>query len=156
MVSSLTRFAQDAPTYTQNYNAYQPIVQPHHAGWHIPPAMAGAELVIALIALVGLWKVFVKAGKPGWAAIIPFYNTYTQLKIVGRPGWWLILLFIPLVNIILGIIVLNDLSKSFGKGVGYTLLLIFLPFIGYPMLGWGDAVYRGPSVGNKSDTGATA
>lgn len=69
---------------------------------------------------------------------------YVLLKIIGRPWYWLLLLLIPLVNIILVIVIYNDLAKSFGKGLGYTLLLLFLPFIGVPMLGFGDAQYQGP------------
>jgi hypothetical protein len=101
-------------------------------------------LVVIVLMLVSLWKMFVKAGKPGWAAIVPIYNYIVLLEIVGRPIWWLVLLLIPFVNIIVAIIVANDTSKAFGKGVGTTLLLIFLPFIGYPMLAFGDAKYVGP------------
>lgn len=97
-------------------------------------------LVIFMIA--AMWAVFEKAKKPGWGAIVPFYNTYLTLKIVGRPGWWLIFYFIPFVNIIVHIIVMNDLAKAFAKGVGYTLLLVFIPFIGWPLLAWGDASYK--------------
>ncbi|MFY7896491.1 MAG: DUF5684 domain-containing protein, partial [Phycisphaerales bacterium] len=67
-------------------------------------------LWIALIVLViaGSWKVFAKAGQPGWAVLVPIFNTYTLLKIVGRPWWWLLLLFIPFVNFIIAIIVALD------------------------------------------------
>lgn len=88
--------------------------------------------------------VFTKARQPGWAAIIPFYNYWVMLKVAGRPGWWLILLFIPLVNIVIGIIVVSDLAKSFGKGVGFTVGLILLSFVFFPILGFGSAQYRGP------------
>ncbi len=72
------------------------------------------------------WIIFTKADHPGWASLIPFYNLYVVLKIVGRPGWWLILFFIPFVNIIVAIIVAIDMSKSFGHGGGFALGLIFL------------------------------
>lgn len=103
-------------------------------------------LVVAVLAIAGLWKVFSKAGKPGWAAIIPFYNIYVILKIVGRPGWWLILMFIPFVNIIIWIIVCMDLAKSFGKGAFLwgIILLFFFNFLGYLLLGFGSAQYVGP------------
>jgi hypothetical protein len=103
-------------------------------------------LAILVVVLASMWKVFTKAGRPGWAAIIPIYNTIVLLQIVGRPVWWLVLLLIPFVNIIFAIIVMHDLSKSFGRGVGTTLLLLFLPFIGYPILGFGSAKYVGPSA----------
>ena len=112
------------------------------------PDILAPVVVIALVVLVfaGLWKTFAKAGKPGWAAIVPFYNTWVLLEIVGRPGWWLILYFIPIVGLIIGIIVLVELAKSFGKGVGYALGLIFLSPIFIVMLGFGSARYVGPDA----------
>jgi uncharacterized membrane protein YhaH (DUF805 family) len=111
----------------------------------------GAVLIIVFLALIvfeiaSMWKVFAKAGKPGWAAIIPFYNTYVLLNIVGRPGWWLILFFIPFVNIVMLIIVMLDLAKSFGKSGGFAVGLILLGIIFVPILGFGSAQYRGPSA----------
>jgi len=109
-----------------------------------------AVLVIAAVA--GQWKVFKKAGQPGWASIIPFYNYWILLKIVGRPTawiWFYVLSFIPFLNIVsvvVSIVVTNDLAKSFGKKVGFTVLLILLPFIGYPMLGFGKDTYLGPAA----------
>jgi uncharacterized membrane protein YhaH (DUF805 family) len=109
-------------------------------------------LVIVYIAVIvfeiaALWQVFVKAGRPGWAAIIPFYNYYVILKVVGRPGWWLILYFIPFVNLIVWIIVAIDMAKSFAKSTGFAVGLIFLPFIFIPILGFGPAAYAGPAAG---------
>lgn len=101
-------------------------------------------ILVIVVEIAALWKVFVKAGHPGWAAIIPIYNTYILLKIAGRPAWWLILFFIPIVNFVIAIIVFNDISKSFGKGVGFTVGLILLGFIFIPILGFGSAQYRGP------------
>jgi len=92
------------------------------------------------------WKLFVKAGKPGWAVIIPIYNAYVLLKITGKPGWWLILYLIPLVNFIIAIIVMYNLALRFGKGVGYTLGLIFLGFIFMPILALGSAKYTPATV----------
>ena len=111
---------------------------------------AGAVLLLTLIYLAvvvlviaSMWKVFTKAGKPGWAAIVPIYNTIVLLEIVGKPTWWIILLLIPFVNIIVLLIVINELSKSFGRGVGTTLGLIFLGFIFWPILAFGSAQYQG-------------
>ncbi len=119
----------------------------------IPPAaglFGGAFMIVWLAVLVlviaGMWKVFVKAGQPGWAAIIPIYNLVVLVQIVGRPLWWVILMLIPCVNIIFFIILMNDLSKSFGQGVGFTLGLIILGFIFIPILGFGGAKYLGPAV----------
>lgn len=99
---------------------------------------------ILLVIIISLWKIFEKAGKPGWAAIIPIYNIIVLLEIVGKPIWWIFLLFIPLVNFFIGIYVMHLFSKAFGKDVVMTILLIFLPFIGFPMLAFGDATYGGP------------
>ena len=100
-------------------------------------------LVIGLLVIAGLWKVFTKAGKPGWAAIIPIYNLVVLLEIVGKPIWWIILMLIPLVNLIVYIIILVELAKRFGKGVGFAIGLLLFPFICFPILGFGSAQYQG-------------
>lgn len=102
-----------------------------------------------IIAIIAQWKIFEKAGQEGWKAIIPIYNTYILLKIVGKPGWWLLLFFIPIVNIVYAVWTINMLSKSFGKDEGFTLGLLFLGIIFYPILGFGKAVYQGP-FGDKA------
>ena len=99
---------------------------------------------VALFMIVCQWKIFVKAGKPGWAAIIPIYNTIVLLEITGKPIWWIILFLIPIVNIVIAIMVIHQLSLSFGQGVGMTILLLLLPIVGYPMLAFGDAQYTKP------------
>ena len=99
-------------------------------------------LAFYVVVIVGLWRTFVKAGHPGWAAIIPFYNLWIWIKIAGRPGWWLILFFIPLVNFVIAIILNFDIAKRFGKGVGFGFGLLFLGFIFFPILGFGDAQYQ--------------
>ncbi len=104
------------------------------------------SLGIMVLMVASAWKIFDKAGEPGWAAIIPIYNAVVLLKIVGRPVWWLILMFIPLVGIIISLLVVVDLAKSFGQGIGYALGLLFLPFIFGPMMAFGDARYQGPSA----------
>lgn len=101
------------------------------------------ELGIIVAALAGFWKVFVKAGKPGWAALIPIYNAIVLMDIVGRPIWWVALLIIPFVNFVVAIIVALDVANRFSKGTGFGIGLAFLPFIFYPILGFGDAQYRG-------------
>ena len=100
-------------------------------------------LAVLILVLAGLWKVFEKAGKPGWAALIPIYNIYVLCLIAGRPGWWLLLFLIPFVNIVVSILVSLDVAKKFGKGLGFGLGLAFLGFIFWPILGFGDARYQG-------------
>lgn len=103
-------------------------------------------LLFLVLVIIGLWKLFEKAGKPGWAAIIPIYNIWVMLEIVGRPGWWILLFLIPLVNFVIWIIVALDLAKSFGKDVLWGLGLIIFPYIFYLILGFGDATYQGPGA----------
>lgn len=107
-------------------------------------AFAFVYFAILILIVISMWKIFTKAGKPGWAAIIPIYNLIVLLEIVGKPIWWLILMFIPFVNLIFLIILTHQLSLAFGQGIGMTLLLLFLPFIGYPMLAFGSAQYTRP------------
>jgi hypothetical protein len=107
-------------------------------------------LAVTILMIAACWKIFTKAGQPGWAAIIPIYNWYILCKIVGRPGWWVILFFIPFINFIIGIIVCIDLAKSFGKGVGFAIGLILLGVIFFPILGFGSAQYQGPAAGGAA------
>lgn len=106
------------------------------------------EIAFIVLMIAAIWKVFSKAGQPGWAAIIPIYNIYVMCKVAGRPGWWLLLMLIPFVNIIVAIILTVDISKAFGKGVGFAIGMILLPFIFWPILGFGSAQYQGgpPSI----------
>ena len=105
-------------------------------------------LGIALLLIVAMWKVFTKAGQPGWASIIPIYNLYIWCKIVGRPWWWILLMLIPFVNFIICIILCIDLAKSFGKGVGFGIGLALLGIIFFPILAFGSAQYQGPAAGS--------
>src|SRR6201997_5541789 len=104
-------------------------------------------LAFTILMIAAWWKIFSKAGQPGWACIIPIYNLYVWCKIVGRPWWWILLMLIPFVNIIIAIILLIDLAKSFGKGVGFGIGLILLAIIFFPILGFGSAQYQGPAAG---------
>ncbi len=98
-------------------------------------------LAIVVLAIAGMWKTFVKAGQPGWGAIVPIYNLYLLTVIAGRPAWWIILCFIPVVNLVVLILLGIDVAKKFGKSTGFGLGLAILPFIFYPMLGFSDATY---------------
>ena len=98
-------------------------------------------LAIVVLMVAAMWKVFVKAGKPGWAALIPIYNLVVLLEIAGKPAWWFILFLIPFVNFVVIIMLSISLAKKFGKGVGYGLGLAFLGVVFYPMLGFGDSRY---------------
>ena len=109
--------------------------------------VAVITLGITVLMLATMWRVYEKAGKPGWAAIVPIYNMVVLLEIVGRPPLWILLFFIPFVNFVLAIMVTMDLAKSFGKSSSFGLLLVFLPFIGYPILAFDKTVnYVGPAA----------
>jgi hypothetical protein len=101
---------------------------------------------VILFYIVSMWKVFEKAGQPGWASIVPIYNAIVLLQIAQKPIWWILLYFIPIVNIVISVIVLHNISKNFGHDVGFTLGLIFLGFIFFPILAFGDSQYR-PTAG---------
>jgi hypothetical protein len=114
-------------------------------------AIGGAMMIVMLammvVFIIGVWKVFVKAGQPGWAVLIPFYNAYILLKIAGRPGWWIVLFLIPLVNIAIAVIVAIDLAKAFGQSAVFGVVLLFLlGGIGYLILGFGNYRYVGPAT----------
>jgi hypothetical protein len=100
-------------------------------------------LIIGLLMIISMWKIFSKAGKPGWAAIIPIYNIIVLLEIVDKPLWWIILILIPFVNIVISIILCIELAKKFGQSAGFAVGLILLPIIFYPILGFGGAKYTG-------------
>ena len=100
-------------------------------------------LLVAILVIAGMWKVFTKAGKPGWASIIPIYNVVVLLQIAGKPIWWIVLLFIPIVNFVIAVMVMISLAKAFGKGTGFALGLLFLSPIFIPILGFSDAQYTG-------------
>jgi uncharacterized membrane protein YoaK (UPF0700 family) len=99
-------------------------------------------LAVLIVVIAGLWKVFTKAGQPGWMAIIPILNVFVLIRIAGKPAWWIILFLIPVVNFIIGIILNVSLAEKFGKGLGFALGMIFLPFIFIPILGFGSATYQ--------------
>jgi len=113
-------------------------------------------MIIALLLLLGviifliasMWKVFEKAGQPGWACIIPIYNVYIMTQIAKKPGWWVILMIIPYIGWIWQMWVMNLIAKKFGKSEGFTIGLVFLPIIFWPILGFGDAQYEDSDSGN--------
>jgi len=102
-------------------------------------------IAIIVLMIVSMWKIFTKAGKPGWACIIPIYNILVLLEIVGKPWWWLLLMLIPFANFVFVIWMVNLLSKSFGHSEGFTIGIIFLSFVFLPILGLGESKYIGPA-----------
>lgn len=106
-------------------------------------------MAICVVTIVGMWKMFVKAGKPGWAAIVPFYNMYCLFDMAFGNGWLFLLTFVPCANAIIIIILWFKLAKAFGQGVGFGFGLLFLNTIFMLILGFGSAEYVGPD-GNQA------
>jgi hypothetical protein len=99
-------------------------------------------LLVALVLVVAMWKIFEKAGKPGWASLIPVYNLIVLMEIAGKPAWWVVLFFIPFVNFVVAIMLGIAVAKNFGKSTGFGLGLAFLGVIFAPILAWGDSRYQ--------------
>lgn len=107
----------------------------------IAPALFLVVLVVLIVLVVSQWKVFEKAGQPGWASLVPVYNIIVLLDIVKKPRWWVILALIPFANMVIGFILAYELSKAFGKNIGFTIGLILIPFVFFPILAFGDSKY---------------
>jgi hypothetical protein len=107
------------------------------------------SLAICIFMIITMWKLYLKAGQPGWAAIIPIFNFLVMLRVAGKPWWWIfgvLLGVIPVVGqiliIVLMIFIWYNVAKNFGKGVGFTVGMILLPIIFFPILAFGKAEYK--------------
>jgi hypothetical protein len=107
--------------------------------------MVGNLITLAIVAaaLAGMWKAFEKMGRKGWEGIVPIYNLYILLQVLGRPVIWLVLCIIPLVNIFAIIVLCIDVAKGFGKTTGYGVLLGLFGFVMWPILGFGKDQWQG-------------
>lgn len=145
---------------TYNYNT-PPYGQtpPIATGANIAAILIGIAFVTAVlaIAIMALWKIFTKAGRPGWASLIPFYNTWVLNEVAGKPGWWVLFSLIPFVGwlifVVFYIIVCIELAKRFGKDPWFAVLLIIppLPIIGFSILAFGKAQYQGNNPATPQD-----
>ncbi len=109
-------------------------------------------IIYVALPIITLWLIFEKAGQHGWSALVPVHNGVKLLEATGKPGWWIFLYSVPILNIIIHIKMLNGLSKSFGHGVGFTLGLIFFPFIFFPIIAFSGNQYQKPITDpNSSD-----
>lgn len=112
-----------------------------------------AMVVVTVISIVSMWRLFTKAGKPGWASIVPIYNTIVQLQIAGRPAWWvLLILFVPLLNVWVSVVALIDFVRSYQRSGLWVLGLMFLPVIALPWFTFSSKTqYRGPIAAGRTD-----
>ncbi len=106
---------------------------------------------IMVAVLAGMWKAFAKAGQPGWAILVPIYNIYVMTQIAKKPGWWVLLFLIPIVNFVIAIIMSIEIAKNFGKDTGFGIGLALLGMIFWPILGFGDAQYIGTENTSNDD-----
>ncbi len=109
----------------------------------IGTGMAVFWLAFLVLMIVSGWKIFAKAGKPGWAIIVPIYNVIVLLQICGRPIWWIVLFLVPIVNLVIAIIITVDLAKAFGHGIGFAVGLMLAGIVFYPLLAFDSSPYLG-------------
>lgn len=125
---------------TDYYDSYDPTMA---AAAGVSAGSLVISLIFAVVSIVALWKIFSKAGEPGWAAIVPLYNAYILFKIAFGNGWFFLLCLVPLVNIVISIMLYFKLSKAFGHGVGFGFGLLFLYPIFLLILAFGSSEYVG-------------
>jgi hypothetical protein len=99
-------------------------------------------LVISLLIVVSMWVMFEKAGNSGWKSLVPIYNVYTLIEISGKPGWWVFLLFIPVVGFVFSLLAMLSLAEKFGRSALFGIGLAFLPMFFFPMLAFGGSQYE--------------
>ena len=112
------------------------------------------SMALGILKIVSLWKIFKKAGKPGWASIVPIYNIYIMCEIAEKEWWYILLLCVPFVNIYVMIVLYNGMAKKFGKGGGFVVGMILLPVVFFPMLAFGKdvaIVNNQPNTSNENN-----
>jgi hypothetical protein len=138
----------------QNTNTTVPSVV---ASGGIESFLVGAFfLAIVIFCIAGVWRTYSKAGHPGWTCLIPIYNTYVWVKMASKPGWWVLLMFIPVLNVIFAIIVAAGVARNFGKGIGFTIGMIIFPFIFLMVLGFGDSKFNPVAEGSSGGAASPA
>jgi hypothetical protein len=107
---------------------------------------------IIVLMISSIWKVFTKANQPGWAAIVPIYNIIIMLEVAKKPTWWVAMYFIPIANFVFMIMTLNGISKNFGKDEGFTVGMVLLGVVFWPILAFGNAQYVDNKVMSTSSS----
>ncbi len=99
-------------------------------------------LLFILIPIIASWVIYEKAGLHGWSAVVPFHRTVKFFEIAGKPGWWIFLYLVPILNIVVYVATVIEISRRFGHGIGFAIGLLFLPFVFYPILAFGKSTYN--------------
>ncbi|MBO6243002.1 MAG: hypothetical protein J6O41_00300 [Clostridia bacterium] len=111
-------------------------------------------LAIEVVMIVSMWKIFEKAGKAGWIALIPFYNAWTLFEIGGQKGAYIFFALIPCAGLIIYLVVeikaYLEIAKRFGKDTAFGVLSIFFPFVTFPILAFSDAKYSEGTAEKKT------
>lgn len=129
----------------QNSVMQNPALEALNIDMKVVLAIMAVVLLQVVVMAVSMWKLFAKAGHPGWKALIPFYNIFILLKMVGKPWWWFFLMIIPIVNIVFAIWALNLLVRAFGRQDEYTVFTVFFGNVFLPALAFDkQAVYTPP------------
>ncbi len=102
------------------------------------------SIVVPIFMIVAMWKLIAKAGRPGWASIVPIYNFVVMMQITGKSAWWILGMFVPFLNLYVYCRMMVNMAQVFGRGVGFGIGNIFLPFIFLPILAFGGATYQNP------------
>jgi hypothetical protein len=109
----------------------------------VPKAVLTVMLAAGILMIVAYWRLFTKAGKPGWAILVPIYNLVVWQQISGKPLWWIVLYFVPVLNLVMSVLAVFSLAGNFGKGKGFGVGLLLLPWVFVPLLAFGDAEFTG-------------
>ena len=91
--------------------------------------------IVGVLTIVGMWRLFARAGEPGWAALVPIYNVIVLLRVANKPAWWIVGLIVPIVNVVVAFLIWRDVAARFGRGTGFAIGLLLLTPIFLLMLG---------------------
>jgi hypothetical protein len=142
------------------YTNYTTTASGDSTGLAIMMVLMPLYLVILIVAIVAFWKVFTKAGKPGWAAIVPIYNAWTLAEIAGKPGWWGLVLSLapivpllgPVVSMVLALLIAIEVAKKFGRSTTFGVVgLWFFSLVGYLILAFGKDTYQSKVSDTSTD-----
>ena len=155
------------PTYEYDYNTnydidFTPLQMTDQSATDAAAtAMAGGlfmiimlfTIAVTVISVVSMWRLFVKAGKPGWAALVPVYNIIVMLEIAGKPLWWVAMFFLPVANVVFSILAYIDFAKAYGKDTAWGVLLAFFTPIVAPIMAFSKSTqYVGPQVATPTQS----